>query len=618
MKLQKLLLLTFIILFSLIFHSGFSQSNQNVLVMDGLVYGYSFDYSKKILKKEKQIKVEGVLENVSVDVLDEGVVIKSVQTNATGVFSLKLKIDQLYFLKFSKPGFSSIYLTVDLTSVPKERASKGITFSGAEIILNSFQSKGAAELNLPFGRLFYNTDRNYLDFEVTKDLTKKQKEYINNPASLMLRSVQKNINNVNVVADETISKIAVVKSPLSTEVKSIDAPQQVNIVVSSPEKNYNDNINKILTEFKQKSKAGIEKATESDIQSLEVKIKEARIQFEKDKLNASSAEDSLVLKEQEYLLNSVEQELVTAKKLIEFQKGKISTQRQLLYLAIACVLLLSGLLFIIFRFNQEKKKTYNLLKDKNKKITDSIAYALRIQESILPTDAEIKKQLPKSFIYFQPRDTVSGDFYWLSSIKDKTIIACVDCTGHGVPGAFMSLIGNTLLNEIVNEKQIINPAQILKRLHQEVVKALHQDTDRVQSKDGMEMSLCVIDEKANEIEFSGAMNPLYLVKDDVVSIVKPDTKGIGGDSNPDKEIEFTNQIIPIQKNMSVYMFTDGYMDQFGGPENKKFNIPNFKKMLLEMQTVDMNKQRDVLEKTIQSWQGKQRQVDDILVIGMRF
>jgi serine phosphatase RsbU (regulator of sigma subunit) len=610
----------FFFLSLLIIFSGpgicFSQSaKQGHLVMDGLVYGYNYDSSKKLLKKEKQLKVEGVLDHVTVEILENKNVIKTTQTNSNGLFLLKIKTGKTYTLQLSKPGYSPILLVIDLTGVPAEIANKGLLFSGAELILNSFQSKNTPQENLPFGKLFYNIEKKYLDFEEAKFLSKRQRGSIDNPVSLMKRSVQKNKNNISLNSTPS-AEASPAPSASKKEVKSDTSSKMISL---EPEKKaYYDPINKALSEFKLKTNDQLENISESDIEDIENKVKEARIQFENDKLNASSEEDLDILNEREAILNFIELELAEAKRLIELQKTQITTQRQLLLLTLVCIILLSVLLLAIYRFNKQKKKTYLLLKEKNKKITDSINYASRIQESILPADAEIKKLLPESFIYYQPRDVVSGDFYWLSTVKEKTIIACVDCTGHGVPGAFMSLIGNTLLNEIINEKQIVDPATILKRLHLEVIKALHQDSDRTQSKDGMEMSLCVIDVKAKQIEFAGAMNPLFIVKNNTTTVIKPDIKGIGGDTYQNQEAEFSNQIIPIEKNMSVYMFTDGYMDQFGGPTNKKFNISNFKKLLLEIQSQSMEQQKRSVEQTIKDWQGNGKQIDDMLVIGIKF
>lgn len=608
---NKLFVFFLLVIFSGVNNFCLSQSSkQGYLAIDGLVYGYNYDSSKKLLKKDKQIKVEGVLDLVTIDILENGKIIKTTQTNSNGLFFFKIKTGKIYSLQLSKPGYTSISLVIDLTAVPKDIASRGLSFSGAELILNSFQAKNALGENQPFGKLFYNSEKKYLDFEAPKFLSKKQRGSIDNPVSLMKRSVQKNKNNINAPS-------AMERNPSEKkESKAEPLPREIPLVPQR--RDYYDTINNALSQFKLKASDNFENISGTDIQNIENRISEARLQFEKDKLNAVSEEDLSILNERELILNAIEVELAEAKKLIELQKKKISTQRQLLFLTIICILLLLVLLLMIYRFNKQKKKTYLLLKEKNKKITDSINYASRIQESILPSEIEIKKLLPRSFIFYQPRDIVSGDFYWLSTVKGRTIIACIDCTGHGIPGAFMSLIGNTLLNEIINEKQITDPAIILKCLHLEIVKALHQDNAGTQSKDGMEMSLCVIDPKLNQIEFAGAMNPLFMVKDNNITVIKPDIKGIGGDSNQNINIEFTNQLIPIEKNMSVYMFTDGYMDQFGGPQNKKFNIPNFKKLLLEIQSTDMDNQKEAIQQAIKNWQGTNKQIDDMLVIGIKF
>ncbi|MGQ0827787.1 MAG: PP2C family protein-serine/threonine phosphatase, partial [Bacteroidota bacterium] len=310
-----------------------------------------------------------------------------------------------------------------------------------------------------------------------------------------------------------------------------------------------------------------------------------------------------------------------AKKIIALQKLQIESQRKLLLLSVCCLVLLSAFLFIFF-FHYKEKRTINmLLNEQHKKITDSINYAKRIQQSILPRESEIQKIVPQSFIFYQPRDIVSGDFYWFSQVEKKIIIAAVDCTGHGVPGAFMSLIGNTLLNEIINEKRVTDPASILSLLHLNVLKALHQREGEVQNQDGMEMSLCVIDNENKLIEFAGAMTPIYVVKNGLVNVIQPDTRGIGGINaaiQKGEKVEFSTKQIPIEKNMCLYMFTDGYMDQFGGPKNKKFNAPMFKKMLLYFQALDMESQKSGMEEIMKNWRGDHRQIDDMLVIGIRF
>ncbi|MBN8695782.1 MAG: SpoIIE family protein phosphatase [Bacteroidetes bacterium] len=616
MQNKNLVLAVFLLLTGLAMSYAQSPSS-GFLSMDGLVYGYDYNPSKKILKKDKQIKIEGVLDFVTVKILEKGKVIETTTTSTNGLFSFKIKIGANYIIELSKSGYSPISLAIDLNNIPTEMVNQGLIFKGAELILNRFQPKSTDQISQPYGRLFYNNHKGEIDFEAAKFVSKNQKEYISNPVSLMLRSVEKNENSNLLITTPNPTLKALTKTeknvaPIKTE--AIIEPAPINTEIKKTNPIY-DTVSNFYHVLKAKQSG---KITEQDIQSLQGRISEAKKQLEKDRLNANTPEDSLLISQTEILLNSLETELESAKKQIAYQEEKISSQKKMLYLSIACVILLLGFLVFIFKYNKEKKKTYLILKDKNKKITDSINYAQRIQESVLPSEVEIRTLLPKSFIFFQPRDIVSGDFYWLSNLKNKTIIACVDCTGHGVPGAFMSLIGNTLLNEIVNEKETTDAASVLKQLNNQVLKVLHQNTENAQNKDGMEMGLCFINYSTNELEYAGAMNPMYVVKDNTITVIKPDIKGIGGDLNSNKETEFTNHVIPIQNGMSVYMFTDGYMDQFGGPENKKFNISNFKKMLLDIQSLPMNEQKKVVAETIKKWQGDRRQIDDMLVIGIAF
>ena len=287
------------------------------------------------------------------------------------------------------------------------------------------------------------------------------------------------------------------------------------------------------------------------------------------------------------------------------------------------------------------KEAEEKIKAKNIQITDSINYAKRIQDSILLSEEEIQKYLPDSFIYFQPRDIVSGDFYWFSAHPQTggaIIIAAIDCTGHGVPGAFMSMIGNMLLNKIVNEKHITDPEEILNRMHIGVLTALQQEKKDAQSQDGMDMALCVIDTENKQIQYAGAMNPLYIIRNNEKSLlkkgrvssqttnipelieIKPDSRSIGGISlkkEINTERKFTTHTIDIQKGTVIYMFTDGYIDQFGGEKNTRFTSSRFKQLLLNNYNLDMQQQKISLSKTMEEWKGDLKQIDDILVMGIR-
>ncbi len=297
------------------------------------------------------------------------------------------------------------------------------------------------------------------------------------------------------------------------------------------------------------------------------------------------------------------------------------------------VLVFTSFVFRSLQITRKQKKIIELQKDEvllqkeivdkqKEKITDSITYAQRIQQSILMEESEIQKNLPESFIYFKPKDIVSGDFYWHTKVNSKNIITAVDCTGHGVPGAFMSMIGNTLLNQIVNEKQITTPSEILRLLNIGIFESLHQNKEGMLSDDGMEITLCSIDYEKKEIQCAGAGNPLYIITDNQIETIKVESYGIGGGRkttkipDPSKKI-FTNHIIPIKKDMSIYIFSDGYMDQFGGSERKKFGSQKFKELLLNNQHLKMQKQKELIAAAYTEWKGDTNQIDDILVIGVK-
>ena len=263
---------------------------------------------------------------------------------------------------------------------------------------------------------------------------------------------------------------------------------------------------------------------------------------------------------------------------------------------------------------KEIEKQSKIIEAKNKDITDSISYAQKIQHAILPNQNVIKKHLPSSFILYLTKDIVSGDFYFFTHFENQSIIASVDCTGHGVPGAFMSLIGSNLLNQIINENKITNPKEILFELNKGVLNALHKNDNT--SKDGMDIAICKINHTDLSLEYAGAMRPLWIVCNGELSEIKADKIPIGTKpSDRNTAIEYTTHLIPHNKNNTFYIFTDGYADQFGGDNDKKYSTARLKNLLIE----NSNQHFDVQEKNIKDshlkWKGHTEQVDDILVIG---
>jgi ligand-binding sensor domain-containing protein/serine phosphatase RsbU (regulator of sigma subunit) len=253
------------------------------------------------------------------------------------------------------------------------------------------------------------------------------------------------------------------------------------------------------------------------------------------------------------------------------------------------------------------------LSRKNKNITDSIRYAKRIQFAILPETSPF----PDTFILFKPKDIVSGDFYWFTEVGDQEFFAAVDCTGHGVPGAFMSIIGHNSLTKIVREYGILEPGKILRQLNREVLETLHQRSDSRDVYDGMDLALVAFHRKGQYLEYAGAFNPLYLVRDGEILETPADKRSIGR-SLFKTDAQFKNHRIDIKKGDTVYLFSDGYADQFGGDQMKKFKYRNLKETILKIQAESMSQQRAFLDQTIEKWRGDLDQLDDILIIGRRF
>ncbi len=254
---------------------------------------------------------------------------------------------------------------------------------------------------------------------------------------------------------------------------------------------------------------------------------------------------------------------------------------------------------------------------KNKNITDSIEYAKRIQQAILPLESSIKEALPDSFVFYQPRDIVSGDFFWFYTEAQRIIIIAGDCTGHGVPGAFMSMIGNTLLNEIIKERNITDPSQILTQLDAGIIKALKQDIAGIENNDGMDMALCSIDFVSHKILFGGAKNPLILIRNNELQEFDGDRFPVGGRMLTDMKKVFTTQELPLIQGSSYYIFSDGYADQNGGPKNGKFNSGRLYKLLTEISAEPMDQQYIRVKNNMTEWQMSNPQRDDMLVIGFK-
>lgn len=264
----------------------------------------------------------------------------------------------------------------------------------------------------------------------------------------------------------------------------------------------------------------------------------------------------------------------------------------------------------------ERKMIELEIQNKNKKITESINYAKRIQTAILPNNRVINKTLPDSFILYKPRDVVSGDFPWYMQVKDDIYIAAVDCTGHGVPGALLSLIGYFLLNDIVRSRKITEPGIILDLLDEGVTKTLRQDEDST-TKDGMDIALCKINMNSREVEYAGAHRPLYAMKNGVMEEVKGNKFPIGGGIYKN-QTNFTNTKLTLEKGDTIYFSSDGFPDQFGGPEGRKFGPKRVREVIERVHKMPMSEAHTIFDEEWESWRGEHKQTDDVLLIGIKF
>ncbi len=291
---------------------------------------------------------------------------------------------------------------------------------------------------------------------------------------------------------------------------------------------------------------------------------------------------------------------------------------------IALIAILVVLIYNFFR----KKKLNLLLKEQNNeikrqrhKVISSINYARRIQNSILPIKEHLKQFLPDSFVFFQPKDIVSGDFYWYRWIDDRLYIAAIDCTGHGVPGAFMSLIANSKLNKTINELKLREPHDILYALHNEILHILNQDLDPQNAQDGLDISLCVIDQQKKLIRFAGANLGVYIAHNEELIELKPQPFSLGGivyeKVMNNKTNPFETQEYYYAEGDKLFMYSDGFFDQLGGPEGKKFNKARFKQLLSNLRKAEQisSQGEEVCLKKLNDWRSGMPQTDDVLIIG---
>ncbi|HKK41980.1 MAG TPA: tetratricopeptide repeat protein, partial [Bacteroidales bacterium] len=371
----------------------------------------------------------------------------------------------------------------------------------------------------------------------------------------------------------------------------------------------------------------------------------------KDTINSLSSQKEINNLQTNFAVASAQKEIEILKRDARLREAKGRLQWVVIFFLFLGVVSVSFFLRMLYKANVQKKKVNAALNEANgnltsaletvseqkmqiemahKVITGGINYARYIQKSVLPKAEQLAASLGDHFVIFKPKETVSGDFYWVYEKEEKVIVVAADCTGHGVPGAFMSMLGITLLNEIVKKNSVSNPAEILDRLRQEVIDSLKQNGDRQEAKDGMDISLCCIDYRNMKMQYAGAVNSLYLIRktgNAEVGLVHDESYNgsmmieIKGDQMPiginDEMKNFSYHEIDICKEDTYYISSDGFHDQFGGPKRKRFSYKRFREALITTKGDNMCDQKIRLERVINDWKGDNDQTDDILVIGFR-
>lgn len=357
-------------------------------------------------------------------------------------------------------------------------------------------------------------------------------------------------------------------------------------------------------------------------------LDEALVNYEKyDSLNkllfSQEQSNKLAEIERNYQIQRGQKEIELLKKESEIKDLQLRNNTYTMYFLVAGILMVAAIVMLQYRKNLYKTKTNRILRnqnieiqDKNKNIMDSILYAKNIQKAILPSGDKLKALFKDAFVYSKARDIVNGDFYWFAEKGDKVIIAAVDCTGHGVPAAFLNVLGNSHLNSIVIEQNQLAPGEVLKKLNERMLTSLHGNELDLHTEDGMDIGLCLLDTSSYKLQFAGAKRPLYYFHENELRIIKGDSHPVGGDAYQ-RDRSFQQHDLQLKKDDSFYLFSDGIVDQFGGPKNKKFMYSKLRSILQRVHDQPMADQLMVIQDDFFTWKGDNQQTDDILIIGIR-
>lgn len=540
-------------------------------------------------------------------------------------FSYELNKD--YKFEFSKPGLISCSLLLD-THVPDGAITGTDIYSFVDLSSKVINGMEAEILGLPFKLITYNIKEgkfkinraytSYIQYKIRR-LPDQEKIRLSRELENKVNTEVGRLEQLNSEKEKHISEIEKEKKIKETEAlnsKLLTEQKERELALISKEKELQ------YFKIKEQQAAILQQQLETSSKAKEIELLNQSHMVQSLKLTAKEME----LKQQSIESDKREQSLTSEKKIQEAELEKQKTVRNSFIAGFTLVLGMSMFVFRSYREKQrsnillEKQKVEievqkDLLEEKNKEVVDSITYAKRIQKALLASEKLLNENLNDHFVLYQPKDIVSGDFYWAQKKNDRFFIATSDCTGHGVPGAFMSLLNISFLNEAVGSSNLILPSDILAYVRNHIIGALKEDVADGGGKDGMDCVLCSFNFNTMKLEMACANNPVWILRAGNIVEIKPDKFPVG---KHDKDGQpFTLHEFQLNKNDIVYTLTDGYADQFGGPKGKKFKYKQLQELIIANAQLPMAEQKQALDLAISKWKGSLEQVDDILLIGIK-
>jgi len=661
---------------------AFSGRKDTLIHLSGKAYETKIDTDKKITYKNAIFKLvktsynfftSNVAENTIVKCILDGEVTHIDTVGSDGAFFIPLMYGKNYKIELEKEGYYKSYISINTNNVPQRLHKKGIDINTEvdvikkepqvkqfdfDMIKIAYNLKEAAFKEDQEHNEYVHAELERIRIDLTKSivlekevnrLSEEAKLQINNDIAKKRKLADKEstalINSARLKADSIVE---------AARLKSQEIEQFTSTQYSSPKyPGPSDSLeNAAHVDFSNGADMGLIMGGSIELGTKKDQVENARKSLELAKLKATTKMDSLLIIERESKILAAENEILLTEQKLKDAEKEISAQNAQLEMEkvqknfmFFGILLLLVLAVVFYRIIKQKKMDNKIIlqqklevEEQHKEITDSINYAERIQAAVLTSEDEWDKISKDHFVLFKPRDVVSGDFFWAHHNEDENISiwATADCTGHGVPGAFMSMLGIGFLNEIVIENGIVKPNEILNDLRSKIIKALVKNKEDIEQKDGMDISICTLDKNTNILEFSGANNSIWILKDHAelsdeeishsktiihpknnkaIIEIKADKQPVGAYTENVKP--FNSSKVNLKKNDVVISFTDGYPDQFGGVKGKKLKYKPFKQFFLDHSSHSLENLKLNLEHSFNEWKGDLEQIDDVCVVAVK-